>query len=284
MEVFSVVIDNDCDLYDAGDFHLGSALCHEKGINAMVQNIKSDRHNRLINKGDNIEAILVTDKRFSLGGAKTVIISEQIDAVCDTLSPIQNQIASMAVGNHEITLWNYSNVTKEVLRRLDPKGKNIKYAGYAWVCHFLDKKGNLIFKYYGTHGRRSINNSNPDKMKRLAFKLGVLKAQLQEKASDCLVMSKGHAHKLLVRNPLKELYMNSDGSDLRGHYTCPNMGTPNYIHEDSRWYICSGSFLKTNIIGAIGYAESAEMDPVELGCAVIEVREGKVWNVRKVTA
>jgi hypothetical protein len=80
---------------------------------------------------------------------------------------------------------------------------------------------------------------------------------------------------------MRELHLTYNNGDIQQNYTTPNMSSNGFIHEDSRWYVCSGSFLKTVDIGLTGYAEAAELDPVELGYAVVEVRDGKVKNVRE---
>ena len=66
------------------------------------------------------------------------------------------------------------------------------------------------------------------------------------------------------------------GKPSRGLYTTP------YIHPDNRWYINTGSFLKSSQNGVSGYAEMFEYSPIELGFAVVEVRNKTIQNVRSI--
>ena len=68
---------------------------------------------------------------------------------------------------------------------------------------------------------------------------------------------------------------------IQEHYTGypANVG---YIHPDARWYVNSGSFLKTFGENVSSYSEMAEYDPIEIGYAVVEVNHRKITNVRKV--
>lgn len=110
----------------------------------------------------------------------------------------------------------------------------------------------------------------------------ILKRHLKHKFGDCLLMSMGHTHKLLICSPNPELYLTDDGSQITQKYTRSDKAD-GYIHPDHRWYINTGSFLKLYGDGVSGYAERAGYDPVELGFIVVMVRDRKIVDVRKVT-
>jgi hypothetical protein len=172
MELITAIIDRDTDLYDVSDVHLGSALCYEKGAAATIKKIAEDKkHNRLIFGGDANESILITDKRFTISSTKEAIIDDQILMVQDLFAPAKDNIVAWLIGNHEAKLWNYGNIGKRILQSY---GKEKTYGGMSCVITFKDRRGNLLFKMYKTHGRKALNNSNPDPMKR---RVSVGKAQ-----------------------------------------------------------------------------------------------------------
>ena len=105
-----------------------------------------------------------------------------------------------------------------------------------------------------------------------------LKRSLKFKAGDCAVMTKGHTHRILVADPIKELYLTDDGERIRGHYTGWGQAE-SYIHPDARWYGNTGSFLKLYGIGHSGYAEIFEYDPMEIGFLVLKIRDKKIISL-----
>lgn len=109
----------------------------------------------------------------------------------------------------------------------------------------------------------------------------IIKRHLKFKAGDCITMSKGHTHKLIVCQPKSELYLVDDGHEIVQKYTKSDK-TGGYIHPDHRWYINTGSFLKLYGDGVSGYGELFEYDPIELGVAVIMVRNQKIDGVRRI--
>jgi hypothetical protein len=103
-------------------------------------------------------------------------------------------------------------------------------------------------------------------------------------ASDCIVQAKAHSHKLIVCEPETSLYLYDDGKKVKSSYTGAGEGSRRFIPPDARWYLNTGSFYRLygDEPGISGYAEMAEYAPVELGYTIIECRDGKVVNVRKV--
>ena len=109
-------------------------------------------------------------------------------------------------------------------------------------------------------------------------------------------MAKGHTHKLIVSKPAKELYLTDDGERITQRYTYDDLQRESYIDPNLRWYVNTGSFLKLyhepieqedehgnkERLPISGYAEQGEYDPVELGFAVIEVRDRQVTDVKKI--
>ena len=90
-----------------------------------------------------------------------------------------------------------------------------------------------------------------------------------------------NTHKLLVAKPKKKLYLTSNGNDLEQHYTKSDQAAQ-YIHPDHRYYINTGSFMRLYLEGVSGYAERAMYDPMEMGFAVVKIRDCNIIDVDKV--
>jgi len=96
-------------------------------------------------------------------------------------------------------------------------------------------------------------------------------------------MCKGHTHRLLVCEPSRELFITDVNGKLKQDYTgLSGAYSGNYIHEDHRWYVNTGSFRKTYKIGIYSYAEVREYDPMEIGFAVARIRDGMVVGVDEI--
>jgi hypothetical protein len=173
-------------------------------------------------------------------------------------------------------LWKFGNITRDLI--CEPLG--VTYGGYTCKVSFMSGK-DLLFKAFLTHGRKSITSSADDPLRIQANLQLVLKRHLQNKAGDCMLMCKGHAHKLITVKPSELLYLTDNGKEIMARYTKPHSG--GYIPPYLRFYACTGSFLRTYAPGIIGYGETGEYDPVELGYIVAEIREGEIRGIRKVT-
>ena len=55
-----------------------------------------------------------------------------------------------------------------------------------------------------------------------------------------------------------------------------------YIEPNHRYYVNTGTFLKTYGLGVDGYGERRGYDSIERGWVVVMVRDGKLTEVRKV--
>ncbi len=92
----------------------------------------------------------------------------------------------------------------------------------------------------------------------------------------------GNTHKLLIAEPEPILYMTHTDHKIKQKYTEPSeMGGEPYISPELRWYVNTGSFLKSKAIGVTSYPEMYEYEPLEMGYAVVEIFDRKVVNIRK---
>jgi len=269
-------------LFLFGDCHIGTLLHYEDGLDQLVDMLQSPyedvKHNVAIGMGDYIEAIDHSDKRFDVHSVDLGKIrpDQQMDSFIEKMKPVKNKLVTLLDGNHEAKLTKYHNYTAYACRRLD-----IPYGTYSAITTFSRRNESYMFKSFTTHGYGSIN-SIADDPERLESNLNLsLKRKLKNKAGDCAIMAMGHTHKLLIAKPKKKLYLTSNGKDLEQHYTKSDQAAQ-YIHPDHRHYINTGSFMRLYLEGVSGYAERAMFDPMEMGFAIVKVRDCQITDVDKV--
>lgn len=113
------------------DVHYGHKLCDVK---AFINYLKdSDENTYFIGGGDLLDSIVVQDFRYrkSMDASETEnIMNEQVNDLCDILSPYKDRFLLGASGNHEKTIVRKSsyNPMLDICKRLD-----IPYAGISWI-------------------------------------------------------------------------------------------------------------------------------------------------------
>jgi hypothetical protein len=289
MELIKKQMPRDYVLIDSSDYHYGSLNCSREKIKEMIEKVATKKNYFLINKGDSIEAILPDDKRFNSCGidVKENLLTpiQQADAVVKDFAPIKNKIIGWMSGNHEHKLLNTMDFGRYIAAQL-----GVPYGAY--VCKFiaLNQKNEIMHKMFFTHGYGNINSNAKDDIQKLANMKASLKNKLCKTGfSDCVFMSCGHNHQLLVVDPTVEdkLYLTDDGVGIKQHYHVMTDQNIPYIHPDSRWYGSSGSFLKLYTSPgtySINYAEVFGYAPSEIGWLEVHVQDNKVVNVTKVIA
>jgi len=265
-----------------GDLHIGSILHHNRGFDTFIDMMGKPyadvKHNIVTFKGDLIEAIDTSDKRFDADATDLTKIKPQLqmEYFVDRVKPIRKKIVTALQGNHEAKLQRYYDYTHGACDALD-----IPYGTYTSVITFLDRNGETMFKHFATHGYGSITSIADSPERRAANMKLSLKRKLANKAADCALMSMGHTHKLLTAEPESSLYLRSDGAKITQHYTEVPQNAP-FIPRDLRWYINTGSLMRLYRRGFSGYAERAQYDPMELGFPIVRVRDGVIVGVDKV--
>ena len=270
------------------DLHLGEFNCHMAGIQEVVDEVASKKNHFLINGGDSIAAILPNDKRWNSLGAdlKNQLLTpkQQADAVIEIYRPAakQGKIKAIGFGNHEYKLINTMDFGKYIAESL-----NVPYGGITYKFCALDRSGNLMHKFYYTHGNGCLPKGAKDPIQRKANIKAAIRRKLENTLiSDCIVMSFGHTHQLEVVEPTVNdaLYITDDGENHRQHYQVAADQNADYIPPDSRWYTNTGSFRKLYAPSGshvIDYGEAAMYGPTELGCIKITVEDRKVVKVEK---
>ena len=281
MKLLREKVSSKFNLYLLSDIHKGTLAHHEDGFHEAIETIRVDRGARVVIGGDLTEAICTDDKRFDFDSVDPTIPNpiQQWQRVAEELMPIKTKIAAINTGNHDRAHHRHGNGVRDIVCK--DLGIRHKYGTYSCKVAFHDKHG-LIFKVFITHGSRSITSTADDPIRREANEKLILKRHLKPIAADCLIMWKGHAHKLIISPPEKELYLNDDGEKIRQHYTTSDP-RGEYIHPDHRYYFCTGGFLK--LYGPEGtdtYVERAEYPPAELGYIKVRIEDRQVVGAEKV--
>lgn len=278
MKLITVTLPANHNIFHFGCKHEGSSLSSDNGWDKLCDAMNSEydgcSNNYGVEGGDDIEAITADDPRFSSEKLTEALPLAQMKIAIKKREPIKHMMLVKLMGNHERTLWRFGNIMEMMCDEL-----GVLYGTYTAKITIQDKKDNLIYKLYETHGRKTITSTADDPLRRDVNMQLILKRQLRRKAGDCAVMIKHHAHKLIVTPPTSELYLIDDGKRIKQAYTSSGQTEP-YIHPDARWYGCAASFLRLFGEDISGYAEIAELDPVELGFLVTKVRDRKIVEVK----
>ena len=293
MEIVTKKLPPNHNIAMGSDLHEGTIFQHEDGIDEFVDYVLSTPNTWALIGGDLAECMAIDDKRYDLKVmSKNQIPLNQYFSITKRLAPIKDRIIVCLFGNHD---WELIRRIGNGVRDIFCRELKVRYGSYTSKVIIKDRKDQLMYKIYYTHGRKMVGSTADDPIRRDANMKLQLKRHLQNKAGDCLIMAKGHTHKLIVAKPAKELYLVDDGERVLQKYTY-DVQHESYIDPDLRWYMNTGSFLKLyhepieqedehgniEMIPVSGYAEQGEYDPVELGFAVIEVRDRQVTDVKKI--
>lgn len=264
-----------------GDGHIGNVLRHTKGFDKLKHMMHSEyqgvpaKHNFGIDSGDIIEAVTIDDPRISLEGIKDAIPTAQMAQAVKEYKPIGHKLLFILDGNHPFKLWRYGPITQLICDAL-----KVPYGTWSTKLVARDARGQLLYKSFHTHGRKIITSTADDPKRRIVNQRLILKRHLKFKMGDCILMCKGHTHRLIICGPESELYMKDDGTKIKHGYTMDHTDqTDDYIHPDHRTYVNTGGFVKLYGQDMSGYAEIAEYDPIEIGFAVARVRNRKLQGV-----
>lgn len=281
------IVYNDYNLFEAGDEHEGSTMFHSDGWDMLVDMLYSEYDGLPANRnfvelhGDGMEAIAIDDKRYNPNVTNPNIYL-LMQSTIDRYKKIKEKINVVLDSNHWRKLWKWTGDPDKGVAYHICKESGVPYGTYSCRMKYIDSKDRLVFKHYMTHGSKSINSTADDPKRRVSNMELILKRHLKFKAGDCVLMTKGHTHKLLLCRPASELYLteSSDGT-IKQAYT-ESSHTDKFIHPDHRWYLNTGSFRKTLGDGFSDYAEIAEYDPTELGFWIVKVRNREITGADKI--
>lgn len=285
MEILKHTMPDNFDIMDTSDYHLGAANCARSSLRELIQTVAEEENTYLINKGDSIEAITPGDKRFKMSSVDTknkiLTPEDQADWLIREFEPIKHKILAWGLGNHEYTLLNTMDFGGHIAKALD-----VPYGAVCYKIHFMGKDGKLMFKSFHAHGNGNAPKGAKDPIQRKANRQAWLKRRLEGMAGDCVYMSIGHGHHILITTPTADdqLYLTDTGKTIKQNYRVSEKQNAKYIAPESRFYSMTGSFLKlfSNPGGGIGYGEVALYEPTEIGCVRIKVRNREVVAVEPV--
>lgn len=261
-----------------GDLHIGSNGCHTGGIMTLMDEIAASSDMYFVCMGDWVDAVCSDDKRFHYTKGELSLPLQQCALAKELISPAAHRCLAALKGNHEDKLHRFGDITQDLIAA----PLRIPYGGY--VCKLaLEDSWGPLFKSYLWHGplRGSVTSNAKDYAQRQANMKAAVRRYLENKASDSSVMALGHTHRLLIMEPAPKLLMSDDGVQLKSSYLPHPEPGARYIEPDSRWYVNTGSYLKSQVLDEDSYAELAGYDPIELGHAEIVVEDRKIVAVKR---
>ena len=257
-----------------GDIHEG-LVSRSDSIYDAIDRCK-EKKSRVLLMGDLIEARQVHHPFYSLENSegKYATVMAQADGLVEMLKPIKKNIIGVMDGNHEMNqgVAEVLPVSKYIADKLGldvPSG-----------CYTIKAKigeDNL----YATHGYGQVNSKAGDADQRYNNDVRALRRKLRGLAGDCMVMAMGHIHKLRVGHPVRELAIMGIDKQ-KAVYTNPEMYRDTVIPETQRWYCSTGSFIRGYMEGITTYVERGMYYPTELGYIEIQMKNGRVAEVREV--
>ena len=284
MELISREMPANYDLYDLSDLHLGSPNVNTKAIKKTFQKILKKENRFVIIKGDIIDCIPVTDRRFnvtSLEDRVVLTLQDQAEMALEYLEPIKDRLLTLHVGNHEHLVINQFDFVKYWCDAL----------GVPWggaISKFIHlKDGKPMWRGLFAHGNGSLNSVAKDAIQRKANMKAALKRKMEGLTSNVIVCSMGHTHKLLVCEPTysDQVHVYDDGKTLKQTYRVHTDQSADIIDPEARWFVNTGSFLRTFSQPGkrqISYSEMAMYSPVELGYVVHKIRGHQFIKAKKV--
>jgi hypothetical protein len=278
MRTLMRLVPQDYELVLFGDNQEGNVLSHRKGYVDCIKYIHESEYRFGIHMGDEMEGYWIDDPRYSPEILNKNPLAQQDQVIADLKKLAESgRLITVLYGNHSHRLSpKIGDITENTCKKL-----KIAYGGFSCVVHFIDAQG-IQFKGFFSHGRKLIRSIADDPVRNLANLQLQLKQHLKYKMGDCLLMAKGHTHRLIICDPRTQLYLSTE-PQIEEHYTHnPPFGKGGYVHPDHRWYVNTGSFLKTFGENVSSYSEIGEYDPIELGYIVVTVKKREIIDIRKV--
>lgn len=280
-------------LYDWGDTHIGNPGVSYPAIKEFVRKVKSKKNTFWGHNGDAVEAVLIGDKRWEMDvhSGRYARIMDQINEFCDLFEPIADRCLYVLEGNHEFKLHNFIKVTDEICKRFGleeqstvmPDGQK-NYSTYSAKLIMNDIKG-LAWHGHGVISPKAGDKKQQETNKQIAVKR---KLRVIGGVDDANWAAMGHVHQVIRCPPdTDSLHMVDDGISLHECYPKPGRiyidDNRNLyrIPEEDKWYLATGSALRSYMNGVSGYAERSGYPASEIGCIEIIVQNDSVSNCGK---
>lgn len=253
-KTFQYHLGDEFKFYEIGDIHGGTVHCAETEVQKKITQIHGEDNSYIIGMGDYSECILISDKRFDIGGLAPWVKPDNIlplqqGYVEDLFAPTADKTICMLTGNHEEAIHQYmqQDITRNICNRLE-----IPYAGYSCFIELIfDRfKSNeshkvLIHAWHGS-GAAQTEGARLNRLVRL----------VNEVEADVYFM--GHLHTITQHSPERLVYRNG------------------LIKSKQLHAVITGGWLKTYTQGDnISYGEKKGYKPTRIGCPVLKIKAHK---------
>ena len=281
MKILEFTLPDNANIFLIGDRHKGSSFSSdsdwEKAINKILSEYEGVEENFVVDHGDIIEGIAIDDPRYDPLEHKDSVLKQIGDAIKDYF-PIRKNIITILDGNHPKKLSKrFGDITKHICYEL-----NVPYGTWSSHITYKDMEGNTMFKHFATHGRKMITTTVTDTARRKDNLKDSLRKSLSHKFGDCLLMSRGHSHKIVKSEPAKKLYLYADENGIHQGYK--SFGDTPFIDPSQRYYASTGSFFKLyGEDGSVSYAEEFDYDPIEIGFIIAKIRDRQLIELDEIT-
>lgn len=282
MKLLSHRIKSTHNIYLISDIHCGSVGFSESKFKEALAHVKDDPDGYLCILGDICDNVVWTDaKRFDPDNRQAgETVADHYRHVSRLLEPVKDRILCILEGNHDndITKTTIANFASDMCVTL-----GVTYGDYTSKISLRNDAGKLMYKLFLTHGRGFLSSTADDPLRQESNLRLAVKRKLSRLAADCMVMAFGHTHRLIVSRPVRSVYLYDDGARLQSDTIHAGLAqSSRWIHPDVRFYVNTGSFLRSQIVGKTTYAERFMMAPTEIGYAKVVCRDGKVQDVQEV--
>ena len=151
MKIIDVVLPNSHEIVLAGDEQQGNLLFWEEGWNKCVDYVHEKSNRFLCHMGDQIEGIMVDDKRYDpkIHGFNYPLI-QQRDCL-KRLKKVKDRLLVILDSNHNHALWKLGDLAEDIVFELQKAGSKIQYGTFTCKLIVRDKDKKVMYKVYLSH-------------------------------------------------------------------------------------------------------------------------------------
>ena len=228
------------EIHTLADWHIGDKHCDINSIKKLLQYIHDNKNAYVICNGDLMNN--ATKASVSDCYAEDIPPMEQLETVCELLSPIKDKILMITQGNHEARTWKQDGIdlTGLFAKQLGIYDRYVREGGVLFLRfgeligerkeHHSDKYRRVCYTIYCTHGSGG-GRKEGGKINRLAELASIVDV-------DCYIMSHTHSPACIRNNyfridlrnssvaPVEKLFINSSARLDYGGYGETNSFKP----------------------------------------------------------
>ena len=241
-------------LIPLGDIHLGAKGCEETILQETIDYIKNTPNTYWLGMGDYCDYINISDKRWGDNVADWITVADlsnlakvQADKFLEYVYPIRYKCIGLLEGNHEETIRRrYQHSIADYIAT-EMNVANLSYTTHIrW--NIIRKQSHRNIYIYASHGAGGGRY--------LGAKINRLTGTCIGFEADIYLM--GHVHEKLVHT-IPSLRIYGHGDNMR------------HI-DNNKYFILTGTFLKTYENNARSYGEKTMYNPTALGVMTIDIK------------